>query len=324
MIDTPWPPRFQGAARLIQKIMIVFLFRVARFAWQNFYRNIGLSLITILILLTTLISFDVILLVRGLTGTAIQLVEQRIDVSLLFKADSPDQKMEEIKNLLAKMPSVESLIFKNRQEVLEEFKKNHKKDSGILSALAELNDNPLGAVLIIRAKNTENYEQIIKAVDIPEYNALIEEKTFDDHGPVIKKISLITSRVEQLGLVLGLILTIVAFLIIFNVIRLSIIMHGEEIGIMKLVGASNWFVRLPFLLEMACLSLLAWLVNLGLLYLAIYFTDPYVAKFFEGANFSLRGYFNQNFLLFFGGELVGLIILSFLSSSLAMRRYLKV
>ncbi|MCX6779301.1 MAG: FtsX-like permease family protein, partial [Candidatus Magasanikbacteria bacterium] len=157
-----------------------------------------------------------------------------------------------------------------------------------------------------------------------EFNALIENKTFDDHGPVIQKIGLITSKTQQVGIILGLILTIVAFLIIFNVIRLSIIMHGEEIGIMKLVGATNSFVRWPFLVEMFFVSLLAWGINLGLIYGVIYFVDPYLFKFFEGSGFSLRNYFDQNFLIFFGAELVGLIVLSFVSASLAMRKYLKV
>ena len=93
---------------------------------------------------------------------------------------------------------------------------------------------------------------------------------------------------------------------------------------MKLVGATNSFVRWPFLVEMFFVSLLAWIVNLGLVYGAIYFVDPYLAKFFEGSGFSLKSYFDQNFLIFFGGELVGLIVLSFVSAGLAMRKYLKV
>lgn len=304
--------------------MMVLFSRIFKLAWQNFYRNLGLSLITILVLITTLVSFDVILIVRGVMKAALSMVEQRIDVSVLFKAEAAESKIKEIRNTLEKISTVTSLVYKDRQTVLEEFKKNHEKNSEIISALGELEDNPLGAVIIVRAKNTGDYEAILKAIDIPEYNSLIEQKTFDDHGPVIKKINFLTGRIQQISFILSTILTIVAFLIIFNVIRLSIIMHGEEIGIMKLVGASNWFVRLPFLSEIIFLSFLAWLINLGLLYLSINLADPYLARFFEGSNFSLQGYLNQNFILFLGGELLGLIILSLISSSLAMRRYLKV
>lgn len=304
--------------------MFIFLSRVLKLAWQNFWRNLGLSLITILILITTLISVDIVFLVRGITNTAVNLVEQRVDVSLIFKPSATEEKIGDIKEMLQKMPTVANLIYKDRETVLEEFKAKHKNDVGVISALTELDENPLGALLVIQARSTKDYEEIIKALDVAEFNELIEDKTFDDHGPVIQKISLITSKTQQVGIILGAILTIVAFLIIFNVIRLSIIMHGEEIGIMKLVGATNSFVRWPFLAEMFFVSLLAWAINLGLVYGAIYFVDPYLAKFFEGSGFSLRGYFDANFVKFFGLELLGLIVLSFISAGLAMRKYLKV
>lgn len=303
--------------------MWIFISRVIKLAWQNFYRNIGLSLITILVLITTLISFDVILVVQGVMNSAISLVENRIDVSIIFKTDAPEDKIKDISDTLKNNPAVSTLIYKDRNQVLDEFKNKHSGDAGIISALGELNANPLGAVLVVRAKDTKDYEAIIKSIEIPEYNSIIEQKTFDDHGPVIQKINLITKKTQQIGLILSLILTIVAFLIIFNVIRLSIIMHGEEIEIMKLVGASNWFVRTPFLLEVVFLAFLAWSFNLAILYGAVYLADPYLVKFFEGSGFTLQGYLSQNFLLFMGGELAGLIILNLISSSLAMRKYLK-
>lgn len=304
--------------------MYIFFLRIIKFAWQNFWRNLGLSLITILVLVTTLISVDVVFLVRGITNTAVNLVQERIDMSLIFKPDAPDDKIQEIKSILEKNSFVTNLIYKDKKAVLEEFKAKHQNDEGIIAALGELGENPLGAVLVIHAQNTKDYEEIMKEVDVPEYNVLIESKTFDDHGPVIQKISSLTEKTEQIGIILGIILTIVAFLIIFNVIRLSIIMHGEEIGIMKLVGATNSFVRWPFLLEMIFISLVAWLINLGLVLSSTYFVDPYLAKFFEGSGFSLRNYFVGNFGWFFGAELIGLIVLSFVSAGLAMRKYLKV
>ena len=200
----------------------------------------------------------------------------------------------------------------------------HAGNAEILSALNEVDKNPLGAAIVIQAKNTKDYEQILQVINIPEYNEIIENKTFDDQGPIIQKIGFITSRAQQASLILGALLTIVAFLIIFNVIRLGIEGYGEEIGIMKLVGASNWFVRLPFLLNVIFYCILAWLVNLGALYVSLYFADPYLARFFAGADFTLIGYFNKNFLMFFGAELIGLIILGVLSASLAMRRHLRI
>ncbi|MBI5731975.1 MAG: hypothetical protein HY982_01295, partial [Candidatus Magasanikbacteria bacterium] len=102
--------------------MLVFFSRVLKFAWQNFWRNLGFSLITILILVATLVCFDLVLLVRGVTGAAVRAVEEKVDISVLFKTSAPPAKIEELKNSLSKMPAVSSLVFKNREEVLEEFK----------------------------------------------------------------------------------------------------------------------------------------------------------------------------------------------------------
>ena len=142
--------------------MLLFFYRTWSFAWQNFWRNLGLSLITILILVMTLVSFDVVLTVRGITKTAVKMVEQKVDVSLLFKPVAQPQRIEEIRSILQKTPAVSSLTFKTPEEVLNEFKTLHAGNAEILSALNEVDKNPLGAAIVIQAKNTKDYEQICR------------------------------------------------------------------------------------------------------------------------------------------------------------------
>lgn len=304
--------------------MLIFIRRVINFALKDFWRNLGLSLMTITVLVMTLVSFNMVLAVGALTQTALAAVQERVDISLLFKPEAPAEKIVEIRSTLEKMPAVALLTFKDKEKVLAEFKTKHANDKEILSALAELGGNPFGAALVVQAKSAKDYEDILKVINITEYNNLIEEKTFEDHAAIIKRIGFITSRIQQFASAISIILTMVAFLIIFNVIRVSIYTHGEEIGIMKLVGAGNWFVRTPYLLEGLIYSLLAVLISTLLLYFGLHFSNDYVKQFFAGTGFSLTGYFNKNFLLIFGGEFLALTVLSVLSASLAIRRYLKV
>lgn len=304
--------------------MTIFLRRVFSFANKSFWRNLGLSLTTILILVLTLISFNVVLSVNAMTKAALQLVEDRIDISLLFKIDAPIAKIDELRAALGKLPKVSSLIFKSRDEVLADFKTKHAQDSEILSALSELPDNPLGAILIVRAASSQDYEEILSAIDIPEYNNLIEQKTFEDHATIIKKIGAMTNRVQKGAVAISVLLLVIAFLIIFNVIKVAIYTHREEIGVMRLVGASNWFIRAPFLIEVILFNFLAVVLSAILLYAFLQFGDNYVKTFFAGSNFSLLGYFNGNFVRIFVGEFLALSILGVFSGSLAMRKYLKV
>ena len=120
------------------------------------------------------------------------------------------------------------------------------------------------------------------------------------------------------------IFVIIGLIVIFNTIRVSIFTHREEVGIMKLVGATNWFVRGPFLLESVIYSLVATAVAWLIVYPLLIISRTAVASFFTGIDVDLLKYFSQNFWLFFSLEFVGLSLLNLLATSLALRRYLKV
>lgn len=298
--------------------------RSLKLALKNFWRNFGLSLITITILVMSLIAVNLVLIVNILTQTAISLVEERIDVSLLFKADADPKAIEEIKDTLSKTPVVKSLTLFTRDQVLDNFKAKHKDSKEILSALAELDQNPFGASIIVKAETSRDYEKILKVLDLPDYQKAIEKTTFDDHSAIIKNIGLITGRVKNIALAASIVLLFVSFFIIFNTIRVGIYTHREEIGIMKLVGATNWFVRSPFFIEVLLNCLLAVLVATGFLYLGLWFSEPYLNQFFASNGFSLINHFNRNWLIYFGGQFLALVLLSFLSAALAMRKFLRV
>jgi len=279
---------------------------------------------TVTILVMSLISVNLVLAIKAITTASLNLIEERVDVSLLFKSAADPKVIEEIRETLGNIPLVKSLNFSDRPTVLANFKEKHKDNQEIINALAELEDNPFGASLVIRAASSRDYEVILRALDAPEYEQAIEETTLDDHSAIIKRIGFITGRVQKIGLVISLLFVIVSFLIIFNTIKVGVYTHREEIGIMKLVGATNWFVRSPFFLEVMLNSLLAITIASGVFYFGLWFSEPYFDQFFLGTDFSLLGHFRQNWLWYLGGELLALIALNILSASLAMRRFLKV
>lgn len=301
----------------------VQIWRSLNLAGKNFWRYFGLSLMTITILVMSLISIDLVLIVNAVTKTALSLVEERIDVSLLFKPNAEPKLIEELKSTLSKMPAVKSVNFFDRDEVLNRFRAKHKDNKAILGALGELEENPFGASLLVRAESSRDYEAVLKALDIPDYQQAIEKTTFDDHSSFIKRIGLITGKVQKFGLAASGVLLLVSFLIVFNIIRVAIFTHREEISIMKLVGATNWFVRSPFFIEVTMNSFLALLIGTGLFYLALWFSEPHLNQFFGSADFSLVKHFSQNWLLYFGGEFLALLALNLFSAALAMRKFLK-
>ncbi len=113
-------------------------------------------------------------------------------------------------------------------------------------------------------------------------------------------------------------------MIVVNSIRIAVYTHREEVGVMRLVGAGNAFIRGPFLVKGIMLSVVALVVTMILVYPALNFTQPYVNNLFDGEGLNLIGYYNANFFKIFGGQFIAVAALTVVSTTLAIRRYLKV
>lgn len=298
--------------------------RSIKFALQSFWRNIWLSLATIFIIFLTFLSINFIVIINSISESSIEAVKQKIDVSVYFKEGVKESKISEIKSRLETVDGVKEIIYYSPEQNLAEFKERHKNDITIQETLAELEGNPLGATLIIRANDLQFYPQILSAIDNPAYSDLIEEKSYDDHQIVIEKINSITDNVRRGALIISAIFVLIAALIIFNTVRIAIFTHHDEISIMKLVGASNGFIRSPFILENVFSGIIACILAIVAVYGILTSIQPYLAEFFGGTDFNVIGYFNGNFIFIFGWQLLGIIILSIFSSALAIGKYLDV
>lgn len=305
-------------------MFLLALNRTIFFALQSFWRNIWLSLATIFVIFLALISVNFLLVINVISDSAIGAVKERIDVSVYFKPEVRESKIAEVKARLEALPQVKSITYRSSEENLESFKNRHQGDDKIQETLKELQGNPMGGTLVIRAKGLTEYPEIIKALDDPNYSELIEEKNFDDNRLVIERINSIADSIKKVVLVISLVFAIIAILIIFNTVRIAIFTHQNEIAIMKLVGAGNWFIRFPFIFESILCGVMGCFVTIVFLYPLLSGLQPYLSSFFNGVPFDVVGYFNHNFLWIFGGELLAIIIINIISSSIAIGKYLNV
>lgn len=304
--------------------MILLSFaRVVKFALQDLVRNMSLSLMTIIMLVLMLLSVNTFVLLRALTGQAIQSVNDHIDVSIFFATETPPKQIDEIRSFVVSFPEVVSTTYMSAEDVLAEFKQHYADNAQVIASLDELKENPLGPTLIVQTRSPGDYEKIMTALRIPEYEDVIEAKTFADTQKAINRIHVITTWVEQVSMILIALFAIIAFLIIFNTIRVAIYTQRVEIGIKKLVGATNWFIRGPYFIEGIVFSLISVAITVGVVLLTIRTVDPYLTAVF-GQSSILTDYFYQHILLVIGGEFVAVLALTFFSSWLAMSRHLKV
>ncbi|MCF6276572.1 MAG: permease-like cell division protein FtsX [Candidatus Magasanikbacteria bacterium] len=302
--------------------MFIRFFRVVKFAFQDILRNFSLSFMTVLILVLMLLSINTLIIIRVLTFEATNTIKNQIDVSVYFDYTSTEEDVSEVLSYLESFPEVVEITLMTRDEVLVDFKEQHKDSPDILASLEELSENPLGPTLVVKARETSDYDKIITALSVPEYEDIIEAKTFADTEQAIERIDTVTSNLEKFIFAFSGLFAVIAFVIIFNTIRVSVYTQRMEITIKKLVGATNWFVRGPYLVEAVLFSFLSTIFALAFVFMTIDVIDPYIKSVFQRSDI-LTNYFNSNIIMLFVLQFVGVLLLTAFSSFLAMRRSLK-
>ena len=300
---------------------LVAFSRIFRFALQNFWRNIWLSLVTIFILFLTLFSITFSTSLNIVAEKTIQAVKERIAVSVYFRQDAIEEDVRAVQEKLATMPAVKDVQYISREEALNAFRDRTQNNPIIQETIDALGENPLGATLIVKAQKIDDYPQIVTALTAPEYEKTIEDLDFEESQKVIERLSMLSDRARAIGVIVSAIFSLVAILVLFNTIRITIYSYREEIGIMKLVGASNWFVRAPFVVESILYAIIA---SALCLFILVGVSAPYLNSFFAGYNIDLVGYLQMHFVTVIGLQLLVAVILAMLSSLFAVGRYLRV
>lgn len=298
------------------------LLRAIKFAWQDIFRNISLSLMTVLILILMLLSVNTLIIIRFFTLQATQSVKEQIDLSIFFSHTATEEQISEVQDYIRSFPEVTSVTYLTKEEVLKNFREQYSDNENIVASLDELGENPLGATMIIKAREPSDYEKITTALGVPEYENIVVAKTFVDTEKAISRINSITIQVERFSVILTALFAIIAFLIIFNTIRIAIYTQRIEIIIKKLVGATNWFIRSPYLIESFIFTTVSVAITYGVLMFASGLIDPYVEIIFNKPGL-LTEYFSSNIIQLFGIQFAAVLLLTIFSSLMAMRKHLK-
>ena len=283
-----------------------------------------MSIITISMLVLTLLTVNILLVLNRVTDQTIKFVENRIEVSVYFNNDANPTLVNNALTYLRSLSQVKDVQEIVPEEALAQFKKRHVADPAILASLDELGKNPFGPTLVIKANSAKDFDLIIDALNNPQFRDGIREKDFSDYQEIVGKIRATTSQIRTAGIILSGIFFLIALLIIFNTVRVAIYIHREEIGIMRLVGASSGFIRAPFLIETIFVSLISVLIVVAIVYPTLAFIDPQLSQYFGAESIGVVSYFEQNGLVIFGAQFLALLVVTMVSTTLAMGKYLKV
>lgn len=309
--------------------MFTSLNRIIKFGFQGFWRNIWLSIINITILVLTLFAINFLISFNLLADNAIDLVGDKVDVNLYFKENVSNEKIEEINQKISASDYIETTEFVSAEDSLNDFIAKHESDEYILEAVEELKEDDSQIFLSslrIRAKDMDMYDEILEELEESQYSSLfeIDESEFQDYTDMTNRLSNISSRIKFFGYAVSMVFILIALLMVYNTIKIATYTHREEIGIMRLVGATNNFIKSPFIFEIILYNFVAVVLVAVLFYSFLSAMNPLLIKLFEGYPLNLTSYFNSNFIWIFGGEFLVMSIFSIISSSIAIKKFLKI
>ncbi len=299
------------------------LFRIIKFSFQDIARNVWLTIVTITILLLALLSINTLEIVRVISDNAVGAVKEKINISLYLKAEAPEEEILALRESLLSSERVKSVSYISRQKALENFREKYKNNQEVLNALKELGRNPLSPSLTILPQNFEESGLLINELRILD-NAIIESRDFSDNAVILEKISNITKRINEIGLFIIAIFIITSLLVVYNAIRVAIYTHRQEIEIMRLVGASNFFIYMPYIVSAFVYTLISILIVISVFYPFLSLLQPYLEVFFTGYNVNILSYFVDNFWPIFGMQFGIVLFINVAATLFAVRKYSKV
>ncbi|MCE9643965.1 ABC transporter permease [Candidatus Parcubacteria bacterium] len=301
--------------------------RVSRAGFVNFWRNSYVSVASVLVMTITLFVIGLLLFVGVVLNASLAELKDKVDINVYFLRSAAETDILAVKSGVEALPEVEKTEYISREQALAEFRERHKDDQLTIQALDELGENPLGAVINIKAREVSQYEGIAKFLESknalsPGGTQIVDRINYAQNKLAIERLTRIIDAARTLGLTVIIIFGLISILITFNTIRLIVFMSREEISVMRLVGASSMYIRGPFVVEGFMYGVISGIVTLLIFWPLTSWLGPVTENFFSGVN--VASYYWHNFfqiLLIIMGSGIGLGVVS---SYLAVRRYLKI
>lgn len=240
--------------------------RILRFGIQNFIRNGWLSLAATLMMTMTLFVVSVFLLQTYVIKTTTRSIQDKLDMAIYITDTPSEDEVAEFLNQIKKYPEVREVTYFNKEQVIAEWNKLHV-DQKIKSQVSAEN-NPLPRTIKLKAHNPESLDAVADHINNSKFSndKYIRNVSYRNNRPIIQQLVEQSKKVKRNGAIVSIIFGIIAVVFIYNTIRIIIRFREDEISIMKLVGATDSFVRGPFMIEGMLYGVIAGILTIVALY----------------------------------------------------------
>jgi cell division transport system permease protein len=293
---------------------------------RNFMRSGAVSAATVIIMTVTLMIIGFLIFLSALLSFTLAQIQDKVDVSVYFTTSAAEGDILNLKDKLTQLPSVATVTYTSSDQALADFKTRHANDQLTLNALNELGNNPLGASLSIKAKDPTEYQDIVNFIsDDPDLQSagtsIIDHINYYENKDVIDRLTSAIHDTERAGLIVVIVFAVASTIITIATVRLAIYSSRDEIAVMRLVGASNAYVRGPFLVAGVIAGVISSLITLIIFAPVTWYLGSNYTTWLAG--FNVFSYYTSHFLLLVVVLVGSGVLLGGFASYLAVRRYLK-
>jgi cell division transport system permease protein len=308
-------------------MIITKLKRTIKSGVISFWRNGSVSLASILIITVTLTVISMVLFSGVVLSSTLDTIKNKVDIDVYFLPTASEPDILAFANDIKKNVNISSVTYVSRDQAYQTFRDRHKDEQATIQALTEIGDNPLPASLNVKANDSNKYDDVVtflkqKQSDLGSSSIIDKINYTNQNKQAIDSLNRIINASNKLGLLIAVFFAIVSILITFNTIRLAIYIFREEISVMRLVGASEMYIKAPFVTVGIIYGVLSALLTVLLLIPITHYAGNWTEKLGTGIN--LFSYYTTNMLLISLALIVAGVLLGSVSSFLAIRRYLKV
>lgn len=284
-------------------------------AFTSLKRNRTISFASVITVLITFFVLGIFMLVATNINKGITNVQDKVELKIFLKDDIKLIDKREIEIKLREIDGVKDIVYQSKEEEYKNFQKTTNENEGLLKGYT-LQNNPFSASFTVKLESPEYTSDISKA--IKDFEGI---ETIGEQQELVDKIIGIVNGVKVVGLGLFIILVGVSIFLIMNTTKLTVFSRRREVGIMKFVGATDWFIRWPFVIEGMVIGLIGATFACGALFLAYNGLVKWIASQLVFISLVPSAYIltTLSWQFMFGGIVVGGV-----ASVIALRKFLVV
>lgn len=297
--------------------------RVLKLGVVNFWRNRWLSLAATLVMTLTLLIISIFTMMTLVIGKTTDSIRDKMDITVYFNDSASVDQIVDFQHKIAARSDVKEVKYISKEEALTIFKSQQAGKN--VANLIDPNENPLPRSLEVKALKAESLDQVAQFLDQKEFKAMIHNISYKENKVVIDRLIGITTFLKKIGWIFSSIFVLISILVILNTIRLTILTRKNEIEIMRLVGANDSFIKVPFVIEGLLYGIIATIVATILIKIGMQIVTPLMDRYLGiSVSQQMNNFFSGHFLAIIGLELLIGIVIGVGCSLISIRKYLKV